>query len=161
MHHLYPLAKGDPLCPLGFHPQVRWPTRCKRCFRDYKEHGGARRREDDFTASTPALSTSSHSSREWEGWSKLVIQHKPQFPGHPQERRLLLRRASSSWTSTPDLGASDGDNTTAVTVSLKLPKRRLTGPLPALDTGQNNVARPPSPSASSCPSGDSLDHCPP
>ena len=23
---------------LGFHPQVRWPTRCKRCFRDYKEH---------------------------------------------------------------------------------------------------------------------------
>jgi len=28
----------DPLCPLGFHPQVRWPTRCKRCFRDYKEH---------------------------------------------------------------------------------------------------------------------------
>jgi hypothetical protein len=23
----------DPLCPLGFHPQVRWPTRCKRCFR--------------------------------------------------------------------------------------------------------------------------------
>merc|ERR1712130_329858 len=24
--------------PLGFHPQVRWPTRCKRCFRDYKEH---------------------------------------------------------------------------------------------------------------------------
>ena len=26
-------------CPfLGFHPQVRWPTRCKRCFRDYKEH---------------------------------------------------------------------------------------------------------------------------
>ena len=22
----------------GFHPQVRWPTRCKRCFRDYKEH---------------------------------------------------------------------------------------------------------------------------
>jgi len=29
---------SDPLCPLGFHPQVRWPTRCKRCFRDYKEH---------------------------------------------------------------------------------------------------------------------------
>ena len=21
------------LCPLGFHPQTRWPTRCKRCFR--------------------------------------------------------------------------------------------------------------------------------
>lgn len=29
---------GDPLCPLGFHPQVRWPNRCKRCFRDYNEH---------------------------------------------------------------------------------------------------------------------------
>ncbi|TRY80838.1 hypothetical protein TCAL_04328 [Tigriopus californicus] len=29
---------SDPLCPLGFHPQIRWPTRCKRCFRDYKEH---------------------------------------------------------------------------------------------------------------------------
>lgn len=57
MHHLYPLAKGDPLCPLGFHPQVRWPTRCKRCFRDYKEHGGGRKKEDDFTASTPSLSS--------------------------------------------------------------------------------------------------------
>lgn len=57
MHHLYPLAKGDPLCPLGFHPQVRWPTRCKRCFRDYKEHGGVRKKEDDFTVSTPSLST--------------------------------------------------------------------------------------------------------
>lgn len=59
MHHLYPLAKGDPLCPLGFHPQVRWPTRCKRCFRDYKEHGGSapRKKEDDFTASTPSLSS--------------------------------------------------------------------------------------------------------
>jgi hypothetical protein len=33
MHHIIPTAKGDPLCPLGFHPQVRWPTRCKRCFR--------------------------------------------------------------------------------------------------------------------------------
>ncbi len=32
---------SDPLCPLGFHPQVRWPTRCKRCFRDYKEHRDA------------------------------------------------------------------------------------------------------------------------
>lgn len=57
MHHLYPLAKGDPLCPLGFHPQVRWPTRCKRCFRDYKEHGGVRKKEDDFAVSTPSLST--------------------------------------------------------------------------------------------------------
>ncbi|OXU26630.1 hypothetical protein TSAR_001664, partial [Trichomalopsis sarcophagae] len=35
MHHLYPTSTGDPLCPLGFHPQVRWPTRCKRCFRSH------------------------------------------------------------------------------------------------------------------------------
>ena len=34
MHHMYTKPKGgDALCPLGFHPQVRWPTRCKRCFR--------------------------------------------------------------------------------------------------------------------------------
>lgn len=33
MQHIKPMGKGDPLCPLGFHPQVRWPTRCKRCFR--------------------------------------------------------------------------------------------------------------------------------
>lgn len=54
MHHLYPVSKGDQLCPLGFHPQVRWPTRCKRCFRDYKDHGA--KRGDDIAASTPSLS---------------------------------------------------------------------------------------------------------
>lgn len=64
MHHIYPTVKGDPLCPLGFHPQVRWPTRCKRCFRDYKEHGGRKKedegsstglRRDDVTISSPSL----------------------------------------------------------------------------------------------------------
>lgn len=55
MHHLYPSLKGDQLCPLGFHPQTRYPTRCKRCFRDYKEHGG-RRGVDDVAASSPNLS---------------------------------------------------------------------------------------------------------
>lgn len=54
MHHMYPVSKGDQLCPLGFHPQVRWPTRCKRCFRDYKEHGN--KRGEDVAASTPSLS---------------------------------------------------------------------------------------------------------
>lgn len=54
MHHMYPASKGDQLCPLGFHPQVRWPTRCKRCFRDYKEHGGKRGTED-ITSSSPSL----------------------------------------------------------------------------------------------------------
>ncbi|CAB3375082.1 Hypothetical predicted protein [Cloeon dipterum] len=67
MHSSFIKTKGgDPLCPLGFHPQVRWPTRCKRCFRDYKEHGGNKKddssslaalRRDGVTASTPALSS--------------------------------------------------------------------------------------------------------
>lgn len=54
---MYPVSKGDQLCPLGFHPQVRWPTRCKRCFRDYKEHGG--KRVDDVAASSPSLTSDS------------------------------------------------------------------------------------------------------
>lgn len=62
MHHMYPVSKGDQLCPLGFHPQVRWPTRCKRCFRDYKEHGG--KRGDDVASSSPSLSDFSVRSRE-------------------------------------------------------------------------------------------------
>ncbi|CAG0886979.1 unnamed protein product [Darwinula stevensoni] len=37
-----PRGEFDPLCPLGFHPQVRWPTRCKRCFRDYNDHAAAK-----------------------------------------------------------------------------------------------------------------------
>lgn len=152
MHHLYPLAKGDPLCPLGFHPQVRWPTRCKRCFRDYKEHGG-RKKEDDFAASTPSLSTwSSPASRKRDeqngadgektgrGWasssnlSAIDTSKKDAFS-------TGLNKVSSSWTSTPDL-QSETETNTAVTVSLKLPKRRLTGPLPSLDTGQNKEAVP-------------------
>lgn len=63
MHHLYPSSKGDQLCPLGFHPQTRYPTRCKRCFRDYKDHGGRRGSGfggsiDDVAASSPNLSES-------------------------------------------------------------------------------------------------------
>lgn len=58
MQHIYP--KGDQLCPLGFHPQVRWPTRCKRCFRDYKEHGNKRSGEE-IAASSPSLTESSNS----------------------------------------------------------------------------------------------------
>lgn len=54
---IYPVVKGDQLCPLGFHPQVRWPTRCKRCFRDYKEHGN-KRNGDEIAGSTPTLSLS-------------------------------------------------------------------------------------------------------
>ncbi|XP_053618205.1 golgin subfamily B member 1 isoform X3 [Plodia interpunctella] len=163
MHHLYPLAKGDPLCPLGFHPQVRWPTRCKRCFRDYKEHGGGRKKEDDFTASTPSLSSWTSpasrsrdeengaevekSGRGWASSTNLSAIDPPK-----KDSSTGFSRTSASWTSTPDLGANESE-TTAVTVSLKLPKHRLTGPLPALDTGQkeNHTAdtvtlRRPSPS---------------
>lgn len=67
MHHLYPTAKGDPLCPLGFHPQVRWPTRCKRCFRDYKDHVGKGRSIKDTTSSTPTLSPREQSSKSFAG----------------------------------------------------------------------------------------------
>ncbi|KAI4480134.1 hypothetical protein M0804_010495 [Polistes exclamans] len=65
MHHAYSSKKGDSLCPLGFHPQVRWPTRCKRCFRDYKDHGEKRGNLRDITSSTPNLSL--HSSSERDG----------------------------------------------------------------------------------------------
>ncbi|XP_050670744.1 myosin-3 isoform X2 [Leptidea sinapis] len=166
MHHLYPLAKGDPLCPLGFHPQVRWPTRCKRCFRDYKEHGG-RKREDDFTVSTPSLSTfSSPASRSRDedngadrersnrGWSSSVnlSYNEPS----KKDASTGVNKGSASWTSSPDL-ANENETVTAVTVNLKLPKRRNTGPLPSIDTGQSTttesvVVRRPSPSPSPSPS---------
>ncbi|CAF4790626.1 unnamed protein product [Pieris macdunnoughi] len=187
MHHLYPLAKGDALCPLGFHPQVRWPTRCKRCFRDYKEHGG-RKRDDDFTASTPSLSYSPASrgrdedngtegERTGRGWSSSVnlsynepakkdsstgmyyykfLNFQDLESNHKQTRfalRLLGSSKPGLWTSTPDL-ANEAETATAVTVNLKLPKRRSTGPLPSLDTGQGNesvTVRRPSPSPSPAP----------
>ncbi|XP_059045991.1 centromere-associated protein E isoform X5 [Achroia grisella] len=167
MHHLYPLAKGDPLCPLGFHPQVRWPTRCKRCFRDYKEHGGGRKKEDDFTASTPSLSSWNSPvsrSRDGEngaeveksgrGWASSTNLSSVEPP--KKDFSTGFSRISASWTSTPDLGANDAESTTAVTVSLKLPKRKLTGPLISLDTGQSNTAdtvtlRRPSPSPPPAP----------
>ncbi|XP_061385732.1 centromere-associated protein E isoform X1 [Danaus plexippus] len=161
MHHMYPMAKGDPLCPLGFHPQVRWPTRCKRCFRDYKEHGG-RKKEDDFAASTPSLSSwNSPSSRSRDenngaevektgrGWASSTNLSITEV-SKKDDITIGLNKKSTSWTSTPDLGSNEEDNTTAVTFSLKLPKRRSTGPLPSLDTGQNNTetvtVRRPSPS---------------
>ncbi|XP_049826814.1 kinectin-like isoform X3 [Aethina tumida] len=144
MHHLYP-GKGDPLCPLGFHPQVRWPTRCKRCFRDYKEHGGKRRdedslRRDDRTASTPSLSwnprdSESEKRRIWVSSTNLA-----------SDRNELNRSNSgsdesdysnpSSWTSTPDLANLEDDTQPTTTVSLKLPKRKIK----AIDTGQRTVS---------------------
>uniref|UniRef100_A0A0C9QP85 Uncharacterized protein n=1 Tax=Fopius arisanus TaxID=64838 RepID=A0A0C9QP85_9HYME len=82
-HHSFGSSKGDALCPLGFHPQVRWPTRCKRCFRDYKDHAGKRNPglQGAITSSTPSLSKwesspgrssdSSESKRTWASTSNL------------------------------------------------------------------------------------------
>nr|CAH0112438.1 unnamed protein product [Daphnia galeata] len=53
---------SDPLCPLGFHPQVRWPTRCKRCFREYKEHSNATNRKDNGDSFTSSLRREDRSS---------------------------------------------------------------------------------------------------
>ncbi|XP_052122837.1 uncharacterized protein LOC113212291 isoform X2 [Frankliniella occidentalis] len=158
MHHLYPTTKGDPLCPLGFHPQVRWPTRCKRCFRDYKEHGN-RNKEQDVTASSPSLSSwSSTSSRlrdDGRGDSGISSSSSGLRSGSSsssssnavQDSRTSsssatssndsrfgntsLSRPASSWTSTPDLGNLNDDNLTT-TVSITLPRRRPAPP----DTGQ-------------------------
>lgn len=54
----------DPLCPLGFHPQVRWPTRCKRCFRDYKEHS-----DSGDQKKFSGLSTSKTTEEAADPWS--------------------------------------------------------------------------------------------
>ncbi|KYB29625.1 hypothetical protein TcasGA2_TC013627 [Tribolium castaneum] len=142
MHHMYPLAKGDPLCPLGFHPQVRWPTRCKRCFRDYKEHGGKRRdeepslRRDDTTASTPSLSWSSRDAdserrRSWVSSSNLASDRD-----NNSVKSESNYSNPSSWTSTPDLAKLEDDTQAVTTVSIKLPKRKQK----PIDTGQRTVS---------------------
>ncbi|XP_044256833.1 centromere-associated protein E-like isoform X4 [Tribolium madens] len=142
MHHMYPLAKGDPLCPLGFHPQVRWPTRCKRCFRDYKEHGGKRRdeesslRRDDTTASTPSLSWSSRDAdserrRSWVSSSNLASDRD-----NNSVKSESNYSNPSSWTSTPDLAKLEDDTQAVTTVSIKLPKRKQK----SIDTGQRTVS---------------------
>ncbi|XP_071538881.1 uncharacterized protein [Panulirus ornatus] len=41
---------SDPLCPLGFHPQTRWPNRCKRCFRDYNDHKSVKEQSGSTTS---------------------------------------------------------------------------------------------------------------
>ncbi|KAJ8986272.1 hypothetical protein NQ317_009982, partial [Molorchus minor] len=129
MHHLYPLAKGDPLCPLGFHPQVRWPTRCKRCFRDYKEHGGKKRddnsslRRDGSTLSTPSLSWNSSEGkrRSWVSSSNLAGDHVNNNSVDSDYNN------PSSWTSTPDLANLQDDTqpvTTVISDSFSLTKDR-------------------------------------
>ncbi|XP_011863436.1 PREDICTED: GRIP and coiled-coil domain-containing protein 2 isoform X2 [Vollenhovia emeryi] len=102
MHSMYSSKKGDPLCPLGFHPQVRWPTRCKRCFRDYKEHGGRRNSLGDITSSSPSLSSDStrgsESNRTWSSATNLAKDENKSSHSQP---------AATGWTSLMDLSAID------------------------------------------------------
>nr|CAD7410805.1 unnamed protein product [Timema poppensis] len=95
MHHLYPTAvKGDPLCPLGFHPQVRWPTRCKRCFRDYKEHGTRNKDESSLRRDETALSSPSLSS--WSTPSSRSRDERSSSSSGSNDSGLSSRSSSSS-----------------------------------------------------------------
>ncbi|XP_075213004.1 uncharacterized protein LOC142319510 isoform X2 [Lycorma delicatula] len=160
MQHIRPTGKGDPLCPLGFHPQVRWPTRCKRCFRDYKEHGNRNKeveslRRDDTTASSPALSSWSSRSREdskndsgtgtrsWTSSSNLSnsvsnlsssSSKLSDASSNTNSATTGFSKAASSWTSTPNLTNLKDDSQLVTTVNLTLPRRR---PKP-VDTGQDD-----------------------
>ncbi|XP_060832765.1 uncharacterized protein LOC132916631 isoform X4 [Bombus pascuorum] len=108
MHHMYSSKKGDPLCPLGFHPQVRWPTRCKRCFRDYKEHGGKKDSLKDITSSSPSLSYEQSSGRSAEngkrGWSSATNLAKDDLRASSESSY-----AAAGWTSLMDLSAIDNE----------------------------------------------------
>ncbi|XP_026843175.1 myosin-4 isoform X4 [Drosophila persimilis] len=153
MHHLYPSLKGDQLCPLGFHPQTRYPTRCKRCFRDYKEHG-ARRPGEEVAASSPNLSdgqSSRPTSRTWTSTQNLSVNSN-------NSNDIELKKRPQSWASTPDiddpaqesarrpsttvssLRATD-DHNVAVTVKLPVAPRRHTT---ALDIKEMEQALTPS-----------------
>ncbi|XP_018372178.1 PREDICTED: protein MLP2 isoform X3 [Trachymyrmex cornetzi] len=103
MHSMYSSKKGDPLCPLGFHPQVRWPTRCKRCFRDYKEHGGRRNSLGDITSSSPSLSSDSTRGPE----NKRIWSSATNLAKDETKNDHLQPPASAGWTSLMDLSAID------------------------------------------------------
>ncbi|XP_016987470.1 myosin-2 heavy chain isoform X2 [Drosophila rhopaloa] len=139
MHHLYPSLKGDQLCPLGFHPQTRYPTRCKRCFRDYKEHG-ARRAGEEVAASSPNLSDAQNSrpsSRTWTSTQNLSSANTT------NGNDIELKKRPQSWASTPDIDEPDDagrrpqapttsraaaveNHDVAVTLKLPVPPRRHT-----------------------------------
>ncbi|XP_037707794.1 myosin-2 heavy chain isoform X1 [Drosophila subpulchrella] len=146
MHHLYPSLKGDQLCPLGFHPQTRYPTRCKRCFRDYKEHG-ARRAGEEVAASSPNLSDAQNSrptSRTWTSTQNLTSANSTNGNDIVVHFNVELRKRPQSWASTPDIDEPDDvgrrpqapastsratvaeDHNVAVTVKLPVPPRRHT-----------------------------------
>ncbi|XP_050432540.1 myosin-6 isoform X2 [Adelges cooleyi] len=106
MQHVKPSIKGDPLCPLGFHPQVRWPTRCKRCYRDYKDHSNRNkdngkpslRKDDVTTVSTPILTNDEPSLKKSPDLSNNSIQQ--QFK---TDKSCGPSSKTSSWVSSPDL----------------------------------------------------------
>lgn len=137
-------GKGDPLCKLGFHPQVRFPLKCKRCYRDYKEHTNHRNQaQNDVTTSTPSLSFSGTSrdnnpSRVWTSSTNLSssveFNHLPKRP--------------SSWTSTPDLDDANDSTKPDISVSIQLPRRRHTANLDLSSIEESStitVKRPPIP----------------
>lgn len=160
MHHLFPASKGDQLCPLGFHPQVRWPTRCKRCFRDYKEHGG-KRNSEDIIASTPNLSDGSRSEsrsyerpggRSWTSSQNLSSSNTSDSPprtngdanhSDSSQQPPVRRRRPASWTSTPDLNDDDRPAEAAATVTI--PRRRHTATIVQADDDPTHGMRPPLP----------------
>ncbi|XP_046382724.1 uncharacterized protein LOC124153539 isoform X1 [Ischnura elegans] len=162
MQHLYTGAKGDPLCPLGFHPQVRWPTRCKRCFRDYKDHGGGGRKEDtslrkdEMTSSTPLLSSNSStsSSRFRDGQSSDAGGSRGWNSPSYSSRLPPGRSSASSWTSTPDLQSLSSDTTskdsTSATIRLRAPSSSTSS-----STQTYSSSKPPIPPLSSSSSSSS------
>ncbi|KAH8376820.1 hypothetical protein KR093_001458 [Drosophila rubida] len=166
MHHLYPSLKGDQLCPLGFHPQTRYPTRCKRCFRDYKEHG-ARRAGEEVAASSPNLSDAQNarpSSRTWTSTQNLTSANGNNSNDIVVHFNVELKKRPQSWASTPDIdeavatSASSSssssasklrpssvsslrpvdDHNVAVTLKLPVPPRRHTT---ALDINEVSMQR--------------------
>lgn len=150
---MYPVSKGDQLCPLGFHPQVRWPTRCKRCFRDYKEHGS--KRGDDVAASSPSLSDpfgklDKNSGRSWTSTSNLSTASSPASNGNHNassgDPPRTIPKRPSSWTSTPDLDESSESNRPDVVVNVPLPRRRHTSVLDISQVEESiTLKRPPLP----------------
>uniref|UniRef100_A0A0A1XD22 Myosin-11 n=1 Tax=Zeugodacus cucurbitae TaxID=28588 RepID=A0A0A1XD22_ZEUCU len=159
MHHLYPSLKGDQLCPLGFHPQTRYPTRCKRCFRDYKEHGG-RRGIEDVAVSSPNLTDGGNSRPSSRTWTS--TQNLSSFNGTGSNNDIELKRRPQSWASTPDIDEAEEqtksnsrpsgraqENDVDVTVKLPVPPRRHTT---ALDIKEVEDSTSKAASSSSTPS---------
>ncbi|XP_052868864.1 uncharacterized protein LOC128274644 isoform X1 [Anopheles cruzii] len=159
MSHLFPSAKGDQLCPLGFHPQVRWPTRCKRCFRDYKEHGN-KRNGDDITASTPVLTGSTQSRNRDSGssntldkpvrsWTSTQNLFSPSSNnGGSSNASQSFHQRPASWASTPDLDNILQNVKADFTINLPLPRRRHTTTFDNLEepnTTTVTIKRPPLP----------------